>query len=804
LAIVSGLLGVLLACSGPETVEPGRADHDAGKAAYDDVVLATDCELESTASEKQQRRIRKLLDSRTEADELAEIVIDYPLDESIFPPGILSPTFLWHDEDGEAAGWLVEVVFAGDSSRLNVLVPGLPPPEDEIDPDAVSETNKDYRPTAYQASARSWKPAAEVWETIRSHSVAGPAHLTFYGYRESEPERVVSRGDMTLSTSRDAVGAPIFYRDVPLIPSPTAEHIMPLPKAALPLIAWRLKDISLPGSQLVMKDIPTCANCHSFSADGATLGMDIDGPGGDKGAYAFAGIERQMVIEDEDIITWNSFPDKPEGHHTLGFMSRVSPDGQTVISTVNEEIYIANFPEIMFGQVFYLTRGILACYSRDTDEFRALPGADDPDYVHTGPVWTPDGETIIFARAKARDAFIEGRPIARYAGDANETPLQYDLYRIPFNGGRGGRPEPITGASDNGMSNSFAKVSPDGRWIVFVKCKNGQLMRPDSALWIVPVEGGEARMMRCNTDRMNSWHSFSPNGRWLVFSSKSNRPFTQMFLTHIDESGNDSPPVLIEGSTAANRAVNIPEFINIAYDDLASITVPQVDHYRPFHAGNDLLREGRFEEAVVEYEKALETTSDSRIHKNLATALMNLDRNDLALQHLRQSMELNPYNYKVCNNLAYLLSEKGRLDEAREHLDAAIRLFPNQPRAFYNRGMLSLKMSDHAAAIEDFSRAIHVAPRYADGYVGRGMVHHDLKDYGAAMSDFDRAIELRPRAPSGWYFRALVRAETGDLPGALYDVNRAREAAPPGLPQRRDIEDLRRRVLAQLDTGTQH
>ena len=50
---------------------------------------------------------------------------------------------------------------------------------------------------------------------------------------------------------------------------------------------------------------------------------------------------------------------------------------------------------------------------------------------------------------------------------------------------------------------------------------------------------------------MNSWHSFSPNGRWLVFSSKSRSPYTQMFLTHLDEEGRDSPPILIENATAS-------------------------------------------------------------------------------------------------------------------------------------------------------------------------------------------------------------------------------------------------------------
>jgi hypothetical protein len=165
-------------------------------------------------------------------------------------------------------------------------------------------------------------------------------------------------------------------------------------------------------------------------------------------------------------------------------------------------------------------------------------------------------DSLVFARAEGKDAYPEGRKIAEYANDPNETEMQYDLYRLPFNGGQGGQAEPIAGASRNGKSNSFPRVSPDGRWIVFVQARNGLLMRPDSQLYIVPAAGGVARRMRANTPLMNSWHSFSPNGRWLVFSSKGRSPYTQMYLTHLDEAGNDSPAILIEGSTAANRAAS--------------------------------------------------------------------------------------------------------------------------------------------------------------------------------------------------------------------------------------------------------
>src|SRR5580700_5592625 len=129
------------------------------------------------------------------------------------------------------------------------------------------------------------------------------------------------------------------------------------------------------------------------------------------------------------------------------------------------------------------------------------------------------------------------------------------------------------------MSNNFAKVSPDGRWIVFVQCRNGEVMRPDSKLYIVPFMGGTPRLLRANQPIMNSWHSFSPNGRWLVFSSKGRGPYTQMYLTHIDANGNDSPAIIVDNTTAANRAINIPEFLNIPQGGLEKIDPQATEYY---------------------------------------------------------------------------------------------------------------------------------------------------------------------------------------------------------------------------------
>jgi hypothetical protein len=50
-----------------------------------------------------------------------------------------------------------------------------------------------------------------------------------------------------------------------------------------------------------------------------------------------------------------------------------------------------------------------------------------------------------------------------------------------------------------------------------------------------------------------------------------------MYLTHIDSEGNDSPAILIDNATAANRAVNLPEFVNTSNEGIEDIQVHVAD-----------------------------------------------------------------------------------------------------------------------------------------------------------------------------------------------------------------------------------
>ncbi|HXX22885.1 MAG TPA: tetratricopeptide repeat protein [Terriglobia bacterium] len=649
---------------------------------------------------------------------LARITIDYPEDGSIFPPEITPPTFIWRDAASHATAWEIEVAFSDGSVGIKVKAPGERLHIGEIDPRCISNTNKLPELTPRQAAARTWTPDDATWEAIKQHSRESPATVTITGREDDQPHVVVSQGQVVIQTSKDLVGAPIFYRDVPLMPSELQKGVIkPLAPNAVPLIAWRLRNIGEPGSRVLFTGIHSCANCHSFSHDGKTLGMDLDGPANDKGLYVLASVQKQMSIRNDDVISWAAFRDPTVAQPRIGFMSQVSPDGQYVVTMIKAPggtqggFYVANFKDYRFLQVFYPTRGILAWYNRATGEMRALPGADDPRYVHTNETWSPDGQYLVYAQAEARDPYPEGRTLAEYANDANETPIQYDLYRIPFNGGRGGQPEPIAGASRNGMSNTFPKISPDGRWIVFVKCRNGLLMRPDSQLFIIPAEGGQARRMRCNTPLMNSWHSFSPNGRWLVFSSKSRSPYTGMFLTHLDEQGNDSPAIYIDNSTAANRAVNIPEFVNIPPDGLAKIDVPAAEFFRLFDHAAELAAKGQDEAAIAEWKKALEINpEDPMANNNLGAHLLKRGQLDEAIPHFAKAADLKPDYADAQNNLGIVLLQKGKVDEAIEHLEKAEELNPRNTQTYYNLGAAFYMQGRISEALAQWRAGLRVDP----------------------------------------------------------------------------------------------
>ena len=724
----------------------------------------------------------------------APLHITYPWPGTLFPPESVAPTFLWEGGPGTTGRWDVVVRDAAGGEVLRDTV-----------------------------SMPKWRPSESDWKQVKQRSLERDVEVSVTA-SAGEAGASAASTSLRVRTSKDPVGDSLFYREVPL-PFLTAVQD---PSR----IRWRYGTIDAEaGPPIVLQNLPVCGNCHSFADNGSVLGLDVD-YGNDKGAYGLVPVSSHMVMDDQKIITWADYK-REDGELTFGLLSRVSPTGRYVVSTVKDRSVFVAIPDLMISQLFFPIKGILVVYDREKKTFAQLPGADDPRYVQTNAVWSPDGRELVFARAKAHhaehleqqnSALVDEKDVPEFTVD--KQPFRYDLFRIPFNGGRGGKAVPLQGASDDGMSNFFPKYSPDGKWIVFCKANSYMLLQPDSELWIVPARGGRARRLRHNTARMNSWHSWSSNSRWLVFSSKVNGPYTQLFLTHIDESGNDSPPVLLERFTSPDRAANIPEFVRLPGDAIADIREQFLDPYSFLRAGmanertgdhagaerafrrglelapNDaemhnslgwtLFQDGRSQEAAAEYERSLAIDPrQAKAHNNLALALVELGRIDAAATHFKASLDLDP-RAEIYSDLGFAMARLGRTDEALANYRKALDLDPNCASAHLNLAVVSVQAGDLGAAESHYRAALPGRPT-AEVHNGLGfvLVRQDRAD--DAFAEFRRAIEIDPRYVPAYNNLAEALAARGELEEAERFYARSLELKPsPGVERAR--EAVRRRL----------
>jgi len=251
--------------------------------------------------------------ARLEAnDPPASITVDYPADHTLFPPDIAPPTFLWRDADPAAIVWRIEISYGGHQPAIQLKSNGESMSIGEIDERCAQAGAVPPTLTPNEAAGHSWKPDSATWAAILKHSVKQPATVAITGFRGDRLSEPISRGQVAIQTSQDPVAAPIFFRDVPLISVPTGEKgvIMPIPAGAVPLIAWRLRYVGETKSRLMMQGLPTCINCHSFSGDGKTMGLDVDGPGNDKGLYGIVPLKKETSIRNENVIRWSSFAEE--------------------------------------------------------------------------------------------------------------------------------------------------------------------------------------------------------------------------------------------------------------------------------------------------------------------------------------------------------------------------------------------------------------------------------------------------------------------------------------------------------------
>jgi tetratricopeptide (TPR) repeat protein len=119
---------------------------------------------------------------------------------------------------------------------------------------------------------------------------------------------------------------------------------------------------------------------------------------------------------------------------------------------------------------------------------------------------------------------------------------------------------------------------------------------------------------------------------------------------------------------------------------------------------------------------------------------------DEAIVEYSKAIEMDPKSAIAYANRAWAYGWKDEFDKAIADCDEAIRLDPDYAIAYSYRGDAYLQLGEYDRTIGDCSKAIELDPDYALAYIKCGDAYFQLRQYDQAIVYFDEGIRLTPES----------------------------------------------------------
>ena len=204
--------------------------------------------------------------------------------------------------------------------------------------------------------------------------------------------------------------------------------------------------------------------------------------------------------------------------------------------------------------------------------------------------------------------------------------------------------------------------------------------------------------------------------------------------------------------------------------------------------GNALLRQGKVDEAIGLLQKALQLKPDyAEACVNLGNALLQLGKADEAIAQLQRALQLNPDSANAHDILGNALFQKGNVTEAITQYQVALQINPHSAEAGYNFGNALLQLGKVDEAIVQYQQALQLNPDFADAHnnLGTALLHQG--NAAEAIAQYQRALQLKPDKVEvlnnlAWLLATGPHTSLRDGPQAVALAQRANQLTGDGNP----------------------
>jgi len=176
-----------------------------------------------------------------------------------------------------------------------------------------------------------------------------------------------------------------------------------------------------------------------------------------------------------------------------------------------------------------------------------------------------------------------------------------------------------------------------------------------------------------------------------------------------------------------------------------------------YRLGTTLRQQGRFEEALMSLDKAVQLRPDkAELWIGLGRVLGDLKRPADALLSFQHAFKLNPRQWEAAQEAGAVLGMLGRSEEALGYFRMCYELQPDHPATLKSLTSCLLSLKKREEALTENQRAYERNPGNAASCDNIGVILELLGREEEALSWLDRALALRPDFVDAINDKALV------------------------------------------------
>jgi tetratricopeptide (TPR) repeat protein len=201
---------------------------------------------------------------------------------------------------------------------------------------------------------------------------------------------------------------------------------------------------------------------------------------------------------------------------------------------------------------------------------------------------------------------------------------------------------------------------------------------------------------------------------------------------------------------AAWAGLDFPQRAQFAYS-----RAEQIGPDNPNDRGVLHYNQGRYQEALIEYDRALAIFPDDTVAlKNKALALGDINEYQGLLPVLDHLIRLTPEDVWAIHERGRVYTELENYEAALEDYDRVIQLDSTYIWAFANKGKSLAQLNRFEEAEEAFAQALKLDRNYTWVYQERAFMRRNLDQCDLALTDYNHVLRLDPANKWAQVYRA--------------------------------------------------